>query len=179
MGVVTFRRVTRADFPLLASWLAQPHVARWWNHDSTLEAVARDFGPAADGREPGEDHLALLDGEPIGLVQYSRFEDYPEYIEELAPVLTVPGHAVTIDYLIGDPALTGRGLGTAIISAFVASIWETNPEASCVIVPVSSANQASWRALLAAGFHLVARGELEPDNPIDDRRHEILRADRP
>jgi aminoglycoside 6'-N-acetyltransferase len=44
---------------------------------------------------------------------------------------------------------------------------------------VSSANQASWRALLAAGFRLVARGELEPDNPIDDRRHEILRVDRP
>ena len=179
MGVVTFRRVTRADFPLLAAWLAQPHVARWWNHDSTAEGVERDFGPAADGREPGEDYLALLDGEPIGLLQYSRFEDYPEYIEELAPVLTVPVDAVTIDYLIGDPALTGRGLGTAVISAFVAHVWETNPQASCIIVPVSSANQASWRALLAAGFRLVARGELEPDNPIDDRRHEILRVDRP
>jgi aminoglycoside 6'-N-acetyltransferase len=179
MEVVTFRRVNRADFPLLASWLAQPHVARWWNHDSTLEGVDRDFGPTVDGREPSEDHLALLDGEPIGLIQYSRYEDYPEYIEELAPVVTVPDHAVTIDYLIGDPTLTGRGLGTAIISEFVARIWETNPQATCIIVPVSSANQASWRALLAAGFRLVARGELEPDNPIDDRRHEILRVDRP
>jgi aminoglycoside 6'-N-acetyltransferase len=44
---------------------------------------------------------------------------------------------------------------------------------------VSSANQASWRALLGAGFGLVARGELEPDNPIDDREHEILQIDRP
>ena len=179
MGVVTFRRVTRADFPLLAGWLAEPHVARWWNHDFSLEGVDRDFGAAADGREPGEDHLALLDGEPIGLIQYSRYEDYPEYIEELAPVLVVPDHAVTIDYLIGDPAHTGRGLGTAIISEFVARIWETNPQATCIIVPVSSANEASWRALLAAGFRLVARGDLEPDNPIDDRRHEILRVDRP
>lgn len=179
MGVVTFRRVTRADFPLLADWLAQPHVARWWNHDFSLQGVERDFGPAADGNEPSEDHLALLDGEPIGLIQYSRYDDYPEYIEELAPVAAVPDHAVTIDYLIGDPTLIGRGLGTAVISEFVTRIWATNPEATCIIVPVSSANEASWRALLASGFRLVARGELEPDNPIDNRRHEILRVDRP
>ena len=33
-------------------------------------------------------------------------------------------------------------------------------------------------ALLSAGFHLVAQGELTPDNPIDDRAHEIVRIDR-
>ena len=26
----TFRPVTEADFPLLADWLAAPHVAQWW-----------------------------------------------------------------------------------------------------------------------------------------------------
>ena len=70
-GVITFRRLTEADFPLLQGWLAQPYVARWWNHDSSAEGVARDFGPVARGEEPSEDLLALLDGEPIGLVQRS------------------------------------------------------------------------------------------------------------
>ena len=27
MNALTFRRVARADFPLLAEWLANPHVA--------------------------------------------------------------------------------------------------------------------------------------------------------
>ncbi|WP_275412535.1 hypothetical protein [Actinoplanes palleronii] len=30
-----------------------------------------------------------------------------------------------------------------------------------------------------AGFALVAEGELEPDKPIDDRLHRVLRRDRP
>ena len=34
-------------------------------------------------------------------------------------------------------------------------------------------------ALLHAGFRLVARGDLETDNPSDDPLHEILRLDRP
>ncbi|TPW11645.1 MAG: GCN5-related N-acetyltransferase [Acidimicrobiaceae bacterium] len=48
MSAITFRRVIRADFPLLAGWLAEPHVARWWNHEFTTEAVERDFGQSAD-----------------------------------------------------------------------------------------------------------------------------------
>ena len=179
MGAVTFRRLTRADFPLLAQWLAEAHVARWWNHEFTPEAVERDFGPTVDGDEPSEDHIVLLDGRPIGLIQYSRYADYPEYQAELAAVLPVPDHAVSIDYLIGDPALIGRGVGTAMIAAFAGHIWQTNPEATCIIVPVSTANQASWRALQRAGFRTAARGDLEPDNPIDDPSHEILELDRP
>jgi aminoglycoside 6'-N-acetyltransferase len=176
---ITFRRLTRDDFALLATWLGEAHVARWWAHESTSEAIERDFGPTIDGDEPAEDHLALRDGRPIGLVQYCRLADYAEYVEELATVLPVPAGAVSIDYLVGDPALVGRGLGTAMIRAFVDRIWETDAAASSVIVPVNSANVASRRALLAAGFRLVARGELEPDNPVDDRSHEILRIDRP
>ena len=121
----------------------------------------------------------LLDGWPIGLIQYARYADYPEYLDELAPLVQLPAGAVSIDYLIGDPDLVGHGVGTAVIGAFVEWIWRTQPDASSIVVPVSSANEASWRALLRVGFHLSARGELEPDNPIDNRSHEILRLDRP
>lgn len=176
---ITFRRVTRDDFGLLAAWLAEPHVARWWVHEYTPDAIERDFGPSVDGAEPNEDHLALRAGTPIGLIQYSRFADYPEYVDEVEPVMPVPDGAVSIDYLVGDPSLVGHGVGTAMLRAFVDRIWRVDPTATCVVVPVNSANVASWRALLAAGFRLVARGELEPDNPIDDRAHEILRIDRP
>jgi len=178
MGDISFRLLTRDDFPLLESWLSQPHVLRWWNHQFTSEAVERDFGASVDGGEPSESHLALLDGEPIGLILYSRFDDYPEYLEELSPILEIPQGAVTIDYLIGDPTLTGRGVGSAMIAGFVEHIWQVNPEATCIIVPVNSANQGSWRALEKAGFRIVARGELEPDNPVDDPSHEVLRLDR-
>jgi aminoglycoside 6'-N-acetyltransferase len=142
-------------------------------------AVERDFGPTADGEEPGQDYLVELEGRPIGLIQYSVLADYPEYRAELAGVIEVPEGAVSIDYLIGVPDLVGRGIGARMIAAFAERVWSLSPPASCIIVPVSSANRASWRALMKAGFRLAGRGELEPDNPIDDRSHEILRLDRP
>jgi aminoglycoside 6'-N-acetyltransferase len=175
----TFERLTRDDFGLLARWLAEPHVARWWNHDPSPAAVERDFGDTADGREPSKDFLALHDGAPIGLIQYCRFHDYPDYVAEMADVYPVHDGAASIDYLIGDPAKIGRGLGTELIANFVERVWMHEPDTTHLVVPVNSANIASWRALCAAGFRLVARGELEPDNPRDDRLHEILRIDRP
>lgn len=175
----TFRRLARDDFGLLADWLAAPHVAEWWDHEYTPDALERDFGRSIDGDEPGEDYVASLDGVPVGLVQYSHFVDYPEYLEEMADVYPVGVGAVSIDYLIGDVDRVGRGAGTAMIAAFVDRIWATDRVATHVVVPVNSANERSWRALLRAGFRLVARGELEPDNPQHDPMHEILRIDRP
>ena len=177
-GVFTFRHLTESDFDLLRYWLRQPHVARWWTHETSVEAVARDFGPTARGEEPAEDLLAFLDGRPFGLVQRSRLADYPEYHKEFAATVAVPDGAVTIDYLIGEPADTGRGLGTAMIRAVLDQTWAAHPDATAVLVAVSAANGASWRALEKAGLTRIGEGDMEPDNPVDDRRHYLYRVDR-
>ncbi|TDD67547.1 GNAT family N-acetyltransferase [Jiangella aurantiaca] len=176
---LTFRPVTRADFALLRRWLEQPHVARWWNHATTSEALDRDFGGTADGTEPGEDLLALDDGEPVGLVQRSRLVDFADYRDEFAALTDVPDGAVTIDYLVGDPGRVGRGLGTAMIRAVVADTWRAYPRAPAVLVAVVAANARSWRALERAGFRRVAEGPMNPDNPVDDPLHYVYRLDRP
>jgi aminoglycoside 6'-N-acetyltransferase len=174
-----FRRLTRDDFGLLGRWLAEPHVHEWWDHEYTPEALERDFGRAIDGDEPAEDHVALLDGSPVGIVQYSHFVDYPEYVEEMAAVYPVGEGSVSIDYFIGEPDRIGAGVGTEMIRFFVERIWATDARATHVVVPVNSANERSWRALLRAGFRLVARGDLEPDSPRHEPMHEVLRIDRP
>ncbi|MFH8471933.1 GNAT family N-acetyltransferase [Streptomyces sp. NPDC018000] len=177
--MISWRRVEEQDFPLLRKWLQQPHVKRWWNHETTAEAVARDFGPVARGEEPSEDLLALLDGCPVGLLQRSRLRDYPEYLAELAAVVSVPDGAMTIDYLIGDAQQIGQGLGTAMIRSAIERTWTEHPVSSCIVVPVVAANRASWRALEKAGLRRVGVGNLEPDNPVDDWIHYLYRVDRP
>ncbi|MFI6476436.1 GNAT family N-acetyltransferase [Nonomuraea sp. NPDC050663] len=177
--MITWRRLDHDDLPLLKSWLEQPHVARWWNHETSMEAVQRDFGPSVRGEEPGEDLLVFLDGHPLGLVQRSRLADYPEELAPLKEIVDVPEGAVQIDYLIGDPARVGRGLGTSMIGAVLDRTWSELPQATCVVVPVSAANIASWRALEKAGMRRVGEGDLEPDNPIDELLHFIYRVDRP
>ncbi|MCD0445027.1 acetyltransferase [Glycomyces sp. A-F 0318] len=176
---ITWRPLTEADFPLLADWLSRPHVHRYWHHDHSPEGVARDFGPGTRGEEAGEDLLVSVDGRPIGLVQRSRIDDYAEDFEKLRAIVDVPPGAVTIDYFIGDPALTGRGLGTAIIRAVVADTWSAYPAAPAVVVGVVAGNVASWRALEKAGFRRVGEGDMEPDNPVDPPLHFVSRIDRP
>lgn len=164
---------------MLAGWLASPPVARWWNHEWSAEAIEQDFGPSADGREPNEDWLALVDGLPVGLVQRSRVDDYDENLRDFSALVEVPSGAITLDYLLGDPERIGRGLGTAMISAMVERTWADRPGAPAILVSVVAANVASWRALEKAGFRRVAEGDLEPDNPVDDPLHYVLRVDRP
>lgn len=175
---LTWRPLRAADLPLLAVWLAEPQVTRWWNHESTAEAVERDFGPSVRGDEAGEDLVVLLDGRPIGLLQRAVIEDYPEDLADFSSLVDVPSGAVELDYLIGDAALRGHGLGSRLIAAAVADTWRTHPDAPAVLVAVVAANTASWRAVEKAGLRRIAEGPMEPDNPVDDPLHYVYRVTR-
>lgn len=113
----TFRRLQRADLPMLGEWLARPHVQKWWLHDPAPEAVEADFGGRADGTEPTEYFIVSLDEQEMGFVQRYRIGDYPEWIRALQ-VIDCPPDAVGIDYFISEPGLVGRGIGTAMIGRF-------------------------------------------------------------
>lgn len=179
MSEFDFRRLARNDFSLLSRWLTQPHVARWWDDDPSLDAIEADYGGCIDGTEPAEVFIALREGEPVGFVQRYRLDSYPQYLDELAPVLSVAASALSIDYLIGPPEALGRGWGAAMIVAFAHQLWRDCPDASALIVPVHAGNIASWRALERAGFARAASGLLQPDNPADSKDHYIYRLDRP
>ena len=73
------RPLTRADFPLLQHWLAQPHVRRWWDHEFSDEAVEADFGACIDGLEPTDLFIGMVGDEPVGLIQRYAIASYPAY----------------------------------------------------------------------------------------------------
>ena len=173
-----FRRTTRADFPLLARWLGTPHVARFWNHETTPEAIERDFGGSVDGTEPSDDFIVEDAGVPVGFIQRSRICDYADEHVELIALADAPQDALTIDYFIGEGAATGRGVGTRMIREFTDLCFADCPAASAIIVPVIAGNPASWKALAAAGYERIAEGHIPPDNPIDDGWHVVYRRDR-
>jgi aminoglycoside 6'-N-acetyltransferase len=175
LPAVELRPLTRADFPLLCRWLAEPSVARWWNDPCTPEAVEEQYGPSVDGADPTAVYLGVHDGQPFGLVQVYAFADEPGSLAELSTVCPVPPGALSIDYLIGEPSARGRGLGAAMIAAAVARGFADHPDAADVLVPVALGNERSWRALRRAGATWYAEGELEPDNPVDPRDHVVHR----
>lgn len=168
-----FTPIRRRDFQLLSRWLSTPHVARWWNDDSSMGAIESDYGGCVDGSEPAEVFIAHYHGMAVGLTQRYRFGAYPQYAAQMADILHVPLDCTSIDYLIGPPDALGKGIGTAMIASFTSRIWEDDPTTPAIIVPVQVDNRASWRALERVGFARIAEGELEPDNPIDRHAHYI------
>lgn len=178
-GALTWRPLAPSDLPMLAHWLADPGVARWWNQEFDGESVNRDFGASVRGEEPGEDLVVSVDGTPVGLLQRSLIQDYPDDLAEFAAIVDLPAGAVELDYLIGDAALRGRGLGTRMITAAVEHTWIDYPATSTILVAVVAANRASWRALEKAGLSRVAEGAMAPENPADDPLHHIYRINCP
>jgi aminoglycoside 6'-N-acetyltransferase len=175
---IAFRPLHRRDFPMLGCWLDEPLVARWWNHETSAEAIERDFGAAVDGREPTRVFVASVGGRAFGLIQRYPIAAYRDYLDELTAISAVPAAALSMDYLIGEPELRGRHLGSSMIATFAALSWAAHREARDFIVAVSVGNQASWRALERARFCRVAEGRMTPDNPRDSTDHYVYRLQR-
>lgn len=176
---VSFRPFTPDDLPMLAGWEAQPHVARWWREDPALPAVTARYLPCLDGRDPTELFVLEAAGVPAGFFQRYLVADNPQWAEALRRT-GQPGvdNAVGIDYLIGDPALTGRGLGTTAITDFTRLALARYPAAGLVAAAVSQDNIASWRALEKAGYRRCWAGELASDDPSDEGPMYLYRRDR-
>jgi aminoglycoside 6'-N-acetyltransferase len=153
---VAFRRLEDADLPLLHRWLNEPGVVRWWEGDDvSWDAVVRDYGSTST--DPTEHWLALVDGRPVGWIQCYAITDYPDEDEPRAWLrLGLPATTAGIDYLVGDPADRGRGLGTAMIAAFTAEVvFGQHPACTHAAASPMVANAASWRALEKAGYRRV------------------------
>jgi aminoglycoside 6'-N-acetyltransferase len=146
-----FVPLTREDLPRLHGWLRQPHVAQWWGE-------IEDYGPSIDGEEPTRCYVAHLDGEPVGMIQTFRWADWPQ---EAAAVDARPDEA-GIDYLLGDSALIGRGIGPDMIRAFMTEVIGDD---SPIRTNVAAANRRSWRCLEKLGFIREPGTRMIKDEP--------------
>lgn len=133
--------------------LNEPGVVQWWEDDDvSWEGVVRDYASAST--EAIEYWIARADGQDVGLIQCYAIADYRHESEVRSWLaLGVDETAAGIDYLVGVPAQRGRGLGAAMIRAFVVDIvFGRHPEWTQVGASPVAANVASCGALQKAGF---------------------------
>ncbi|MGQ2978652.1 MAG: GNAT family N-acetyltransferase [Polaromonas sp.] len=153
----SFRPLTRADLPLLHDWVARPHWTEWWGEAPSLAEVEAEYGPWIDDPRQVQPHIALLDGEPFGYIQsYVALGSGGGWWEDE----TDPG-VRGIDQSIADAAQLGRGLGTAMVKAFVAKLF-ADPRVTHIQTDPDPRNARAIRCYEKAGFR--ARGEVQtPD----------------
>jgi RimJ/RimL family protein N-acetyltransferase len=170
VGEIRFRALEPDDLPLMHEWLQREHVRRWWDEYAGYEDVARHYLPAIEGRRPTDLYLILLDDRPVGFIQSYLVADYPEF----GALIGLGAGVAGVDLFIGEEDLTGKGLGSEVLSAFVRDVVFAEPATTACIADPDVRNAASIRAFEKAGFRRV--GEvLEPE---DGQLHAVVRLDR-
>lgn len=169
-GRIAFRPLERDDLGLMYEWLRREHVRRWWDEHESYEDVAEHYLPAIEGRKPRDLYLILLDGRPVGFIQTYLVADYPDF-----PALVGLGAGVAgVDLFLGEEELTGKGLGTDVLRAFVRDVVFAEPGTTACIADPDVRNAASIRAFEKAGFRRA--GEFL--DPRDGELHAVVRLDR-
>jgi aminoglycoside 6'-N-acetyltransferase len=171
MTTLSFRRMTADDLRLLHEWLRREHVHRWWSDRETYEDVVEHYLPAIEGREPTDLYLIVLDRRAIGMIQTYLVSDYPDY----AALVQVGEHVAGVDLLIADAELTGKGIGTEALRAFVRDVVFARESTIACIADPDVRNVASIRAFEKAGFSVVRQFF----DPSDGQTHALVRLDRP
>lgn len=153
--MLTLRAMEMVDLDLVAAWLDEPEVARWFLIASTIEEEIEDLRRCLVGGEPTE-VLVIADHDgPIGWCQWYLCREYPEHAERVG----AGPDDIGIDYAIGDPTRRGIGLGTALIEELVSCIRRQHRRAGIVADPEAS-NVASRRVLEKNGFELLGVGPV-------------------
>ena len=140
-AMISFASLTQADFPLLLTWLARPHVREWWDDgDDTLEKVTRSY----DEEEGMHRFLICYQADerappaPIGYIQ-----SYPEGEEGMG-----------IDLFLGDERFLNQGLGTQVLQAFITRMIAQHAPSHFVIDPHPH-NARAIRCYEKVGFRHV------------------------
>lgn len=151
----TFPRVTRADYPLLRGWLAQPHVRDWWGDpEEEIALIEEDIESG-----PTDMRLVALDGHPFAYVQ-----DYPAHHWPMPHYAGFPPGTRAVDTFLGDPAFLGRGHAPRYLRQRAGELIAAG--ATAVVIDPSPDNERAVRAYRRAGF--VPRGiaPCEDGDPV-------------
>lgn len=142
-----FREATPADLPMLAAWLAEPHVAKWWNDGP--EASLAEIRQAMESIDT-EPLVVELDGRPIAYLQ-----SYDPHLEEDHPYQDQPFGTLGMDISIGPSDLVGKGHGSAIVQQYAEMLFEEG----CVriVIDPHPDNLRAIRAYEKAGFRAFDR----------------------
>ncbi len=147
---VTFQPLTASDLPVLHAWLQRPHVAEWWGHPHTLQAVEAEYLPVVRGQSTTRAYTAWLNGQAVGFIQsYVVLGSGDGWWEQE----TDPG-ARGIDQFLCNANQLNQGLGTAMVACFCNTLL-ADPAVTQVQADPSPGNLRAVRCYQRAGFQPV------------------------
>jgi len=168
---IAFRPLGSADIPLLARWLDDPEVGRWYDEGgSTLEYLTPLYAPVIAGDDPNRAFIVLIEGAAAGYVQAVPIDAFPAY----AAQLRLEAGAVGIDLYIGEAAFRGRGLGALILSRFTEDVVFGLMRAPLAVIGPDPTNRRAVRCYEEAGFAWIKTVDVVDDDSPHNSGTEYL-----
>ena len=147
--MTTLQQFQPPHLELLRSWLAQPHVARWYPTPDNDLAIATTL--PVDGAHA----LVAWDATPVGYLRWRKVERAT--LDELG-LHEIPTSSVDIDILLGDESHLGQGIGPAALS-LLADQLRRDASVPLLGLTTSVENTRAHRAFAKAGFHIARQYE--------------------
>ncbi|MEX0349593.1 MAG: GNAT family N-acetyltransferase [Paracoccaceae bacterium] len=138
INLYQFRKVTKADLGLLATWQSQPHVREWWDSDEP-----RTEKELADPRVAR--WIVSTTGRPFAYMQ-----DYTVHGWDDHHFFQLPKGSRGIDQFIGEPDMMGQGHGSAFISERLKTLFAEG--APVIATDPDPTNARAIAAYKKAGF---------------------------
>src|SRR5205814_3849288 len=147
-------------------WLGRVHVHRWGRDD--VDESLREYERAIAGLDATDHYLIVVENRPVGMIETYLVSDHPQW----EAIVQVGEGVAGVDLLIGEPDLTGAGLGPRVLAEFTSKVVFAQPETRACVAAVDEENRRSRRAFEKAGFRYIR------DLDEDGRPHCLMRLDR-
>lgn len=140
-----------ADLALVHGWMDAPHVADRWGQAWPLDRWRDELAHQLAGAH-SRPCLVRRDGDPVAYVELYRVVR-----DRLAAHYAVRSADLGVHIAIGDPARTGRGLGSALLAALADGLLAADAACTRVVAEPDETNTASVAAFRRAGFRPAGR----------------------
>ena len=147
-----FRPLGYADLALLHRWLNEPHVKPWFHGGPPLADVVAEYSAYIDGREPIAAFLVSYGERPIGMMNWQRCGDFPDF---MGLYQIEDPNAANCDVVLGEPEFVHRGLGPLLIRRFAREVIFADPCITTLIIDPERGNASAIRAYEKAGFRFL------------------------
>jgi RimJ/RimL family protein N-acetyltransferase len=128
--MIVFREITNTDVELICNWLNSGESQKWFGFGKTVSGAEVEEKFIMRGKT--NKRIIVYKGEDIGVIQWYKISDYPEYFTIIGGVNGDYG----MDIFIGRDDLIGRGIGREVINLLIRDYICSYPDATrCVIGP--------------------------------------------
>lgn len=162
---VSFSPLAKTHFSLLARWLEEHHVKKWWGSDRewTIMEVEKKYSTyvkqfkiikLSDGKiiqKPIYPYIFSLDNINIGYIQYYDKHDFPP--KEGYLTSKIPQNCAAIDLFIGENKYLNKNIGYQTLNLFIKQIIPKN--FSHLFVDPEISNIAAIKCYQKLGFRIL------------------------